>query len=117
MAELSHAPDGARYQDQRHYVVPASLGELRGPTHGVVSLDRQLDWSADPRYDLDDPGDLQVMYQTVMNEAASVEQLRRWLDGSTLRRIWRTLWLPSRLRAQWENRLPDLAGSSSIPAA
>lgn len=108
MSQRSAAPAGSRYQDQRHYVVATSLAELRGPTGGVVTLGRQLDWSGDPRYDLNDPGDLQVLYQTVLNEAASVEDLRRWLDGDTLRRLWPHLWLAPRLRALWEAGIPEL---------
>jgi hypothetical protein len=61
MSRRTTAPAGSRYQDQRHYVVAATLVELGGPTEGVVRLDSSLDWSGDPRYDLDDPGDLQVI--------------------------------------------------------
>jgi hypothetical protein len=100
---------GSRYADQRHYVVPASLADLHGPVSGLVVLDRSLDWSGDSRYDLDDAGDLQVMYQTVLNEAATAEDLSRWLDGNTLRRIWSRLWLPPRLRSLWQARFPELA--------
>jgi hypothetical protein len=109
MSRPYSAPTGSRYQDQRHYVVAATLAELNGPITGVVRLDSSLDWSGDPHYDLDDPGDLQVMYQTVLNEASTVDDLRRWLDGPTLQRTWPQLWLPSRLRALWEARLPELA--------
>lgn len=65
------APHGSRHQDQRWYVVAASLADLHGPTRGVVRLERALDWSADPHYDLDDPGDLAVLYQTVLNRPAA----------------------------------------------
>jgi hypothetical protein len=103
------APPGSRYQDQRHYVVPSRLDELHGPTSGTARLESWLDWSGDAQYDLDDPGDLQVMYQTVLNEAATLDDLRRWLEQNTLRRVWPTLWLPRRLRAMWEARFPELA--------
>jgi hypothetical protein len=109
MVRVGGAPAGSRYVDQRHYVVPASLAELSGPVSGVVVLDRHLDWSGDATYDLDDPGDLQVMYQTVLNQAATVADLRKWLDGDTLRRLWPDLWLPARLRALWQARFPELA--------
>lgn len=108
MARMSGAPTGARYVDQRRYTVAASLADLRGPTGGQVTLDRWLDWSGDSTYDLDDPGDLQVMYQTVLNQAATDADLRRWLDGATLIRLWPTLWLPARLRLLWQARLPEL---------
>ncbi|MGI5243921.1 hypothetical protein [Dactylosporangium sp. CA-139066] len=104
------APAGSGYADQRHYVVATDLRELRGPAGATVTLDRRLDWSGDGHYDLDDPGDLQLMYQTVLNQASSVDDLCRWLDGPTLRRIWPDLWLPHRLRALWQARFPELAG-------
>lgn len=109
MARVQGAPPGSRYVDQRHYTVAASLADLRGPVDGVVTLDPSLDWSGGGTYDLDDPGDLQVMYQTVLNQATTVAELCRWLDGDTLRRAWRSLWLPARLRALWQARIPELA--------
>ena len=109
MVRAGGAPAGSRYVDQRHYVVPTDLDELCGPVGGVVTLDRHLDWSGDGAYDLDDPGDLQVMYQTVLNQASTVADLCRWLDGDTLRRLWPDLWLPARLRALWQARFPELA--------
>jgi hypothetical protein len=103
------APPGSRYVDQRHYVVAARLADLQGPISGTVTLDRWLDWSGDSTYDLDNAGDLQLMYQTVLNQATTVADLCRWLDGDTLRRLWPSLWLPGRLRALWQARIPELA--------
>jgi hypothetical protein len=104
---------GSRYVDQRHYVVIDDLDALDGPASGVVVLDRALDWSPDPTYDLDDAGDRQVMYQTVLNEATSAAQLARWIDRDTLLDIWPRLWLPAGVRSAWETRhavLRDRAG-------
>ena len=108
MVRASGAPAGSRYLDQRSYAVPRSLADLRGPTSGQVTLDRWLDWSGDSTYDLDDPGDLQVMYQTVLNQATADADLRRWLDAATLCRLWPSLWLPSRLRLLWQARFSEL---------
>ena len=105
----SGAPPGAGYADQRPYVVATRLSDLCGPVCGTVTLDRWLDWSGDRTYDLDDAGDLQLMYQTVLNQATTVADLCRWLDGDTLRRLWPGLWLPARLRALWQARIPELA--------
>ncbi len=116
MAAMNGGAPGSRYVDQRHYVVPASLGDLRGPAGGQVMLDRSLDWSGDSAYDLDDPGDLQVMYQTVLNQATTSEDLSRWLNGEVLRRIWPLLWLPVPLRAVWQARFPELATPSQALA-
>ena len=109
MTRVERAPSGSRYADQRHYAVPARLTDLHGPRGGTVTLDRSLDWSGDATYDLDDAGDLQLMYQTVLNQAATAEELNRWLDGDLLRRMWSSLWLPPRLRALWQSRFPELA--------
>lgn len=109
MATNNGAASGSRYADQRHYVVPTSLADLHGPTGGRVTLDRSLDWSSDSTYDPDDPGDLQVMYQTVLNQAATTDDLSRWLDADILRRVWPRLWLPARLRALWQAHFSELA--------
>jgi len=110
------APPGSTYAEQRHYVVPRRLTELRGPVTGVVVLDQRLDWSSDGQYDLDDPGDLQVLYQTVLNQAATADELCRWVDETTLREIWPSLWLPGRLRALWQARFPELGASPTAMA-
>jgi hypothetical protein len=102
------APRGTRYQDQRRYVVAARLEDLEGPTRGLVRLDRSLDWSDDPSYDLDDEADLALMYQTVLREATSTAALNRWLNAGTLKRLWPALWLPPTLRSAWQSRFPDL---------
>lgn len=117
MSHGESAPPGSRYADQRHYVVAACLADLRGPVRGMVTLDRWLDWSGDRTYDLDDPGDRQLMYQTVLNQAATVADLCRWLDGDTLRRLWPSLWLPARLRAVWQARIPELAARPNAMAS
>ena len=49
------------------------------------------------------------MYQTVLNQATTTENLSRWLDGDLLRQMWPELWLPARLRALWQARFPELA--------
>ena len=108
MTGANVAPAGSRYQDQRHFVVPSTLDELCGPTSGVVVLDGHLDWSPDPSYDLGDPGDLRLMYQIVLREASTVQDLRRFLDAATLRRLWPTLRLIDRLRSLWETNHPEL---------
>jgi hypothetical protein len=112
MVDANVAPVGSRYQDQRHFIVSETLDELHGPTSGVVVLDKHLDWSADPSYDLEDPGDASLMYQIVLREASSAQDLRRFLDAATLKRLWPTLRLFDRLRALWETNHPELI---SIP--
>ena len=98
-------------------MVAPRLADLRGLATGTVTLDRWLDWSGDGTYDLDDTGDLQLMYQTVLNQATTVTDLCRWLDGDTLRRLWPSLWLSARLRALWQACIPELAAPPDAMAS
>lgn len=100
------------YEDGRPYTVPETLEELTGPTTGVVELPQRLDWSEQGRYDLADPRQLCLMYEVVIREAMHVEDLRAYLDGPTLRRVWHRLYLPRKVRAMWETRLRDLSAAA-----
>lgn len=110
-ADTGGAPAGSRYADQRPYVVTDRLDALRGPTNGVVSLDRRLDWSGRARYDLHNPRRLASMYETVLREATAPDDLTRWLDGPTLQRLWPDLVVPPQVRRLWEERFPELANA------
>jgi hypothetical protein len=48
------------------------------------------------------------MYERVIREAATIEDLRAYLNEDILRRVWRRLFLPARVREIWEDRFPDL---------
>ncbi|MGY0231011.1 hypothetical protein [Longispora urticae] len=96
------------YGDRRPYTVPDSLAELTGPTEGVVELPPRLDWSEQRRYDLSDPAELSLMYEVVLRESLRPEDLRAYLDGRTLRRVWRRVYLPVRVRQLWETRFDEL---------
>jgi hypothetical protein len=105
--------DYVPYGERKPYVVADDLDELNGPTSGTVELPHHLDWSGSPTYDLDKPARLASMYKTVLNEAATVDDLRTWLDGRTLAWLWPTLWLPGALRRAWEQRFSVLAATST----
>lgn len=108
-SEGVRAPRGSRYADQRPYVVAGDLADLHGPIMGEVRLDRRLNWSGRAVYDLDNPRRLASMYETVLREAGTVDQLETWLDGATLVRLWSDLVLPAQVRQPWEARFPQLA--------
>jgi|SRR5579859_2320772 len=105
------APPGSRYTDQRPYTIVESLTDLHGPTTGTVTLDSRLDWSGRTRYDLPNPRLLASMYETVLREATTSNDLTAWLDEATLIRLWPELVLPPRVRHLWENHFPLLAQS------
>ncbi|MFV2085171.1 MULTISPECIES: hypothetical protein [Micromonosporaceae] len=110
------APSGSRYADQRPYVVSENLDDLHGPVSGQVTLSRSLDWSGRAQYDLANPRRLASMYETVLREATTVDDLIQWLDGPTLVRIWPTLVLPPQVRQVWESKHQVLAHARQAAA-
>ena len=110
------APSGSRYADQRPYVVSDHLDDLNGPVSGTVTLNRRLDWSGRAQYDLDNPRRLASMYETVLREATTVDDLSQWLDGPTLAQLWARLVLPPQVRQLWESKHPALAAAHRAAA-
>ena len=101
----------------RAAVVVTDLDFLRGPTSGVVELPHRLFWQADRHVDLDNPALLAWMYETVLQEAASVDELHAWIDRDKLAELWSEIFLPRGLRAAWEHRHPQLRGLAPVAPA
>jgi len=72
---LGHAGVVSRYAEAKPYVVPQSLAELTGPAQGQVRLPRHIDWGPEYSYDLADVADVSVMYERVIREARSADDL------------------------------------------
>jgi len=102
------------YAAARPHVVPDSLDELTGPTTGEVWLPTRLDWSTARSYRLDDRADVQLLYERVIREALRRDDLREFLNRDLLISLWPTLFLPIRIRALWERRLPQLARTATV---
>jgi hypothetical protein len=114
---MSRPPVGyLPYGDRKPYVLADTLTALNGPTRGVITLPRHLDWSGHAEYDLSRPARLSSMYKAVLTEAGSVDDLCTWLNGELLLRLWPTLWLPPQLRRRWEERFPELAATRTNAA-
>jgi acyl-homoserine lactone acylase PvdQ len=88
----------------RGVVVAEQLDELQGPLEGQVRLPHHLDWSPAMIYELGDQASRELLYRVVLMEAASVEDLRTWLDCDELVRLWPQLYLPRVVRAASEER-------------
>ncbi|MBO0776676.1 MAG: hypothetical protein J2P34_10195 [Actinobacteria bacterium] len=100
---------GYQARPGRAALVVSDLGSLRGPAHGRVELPLRLFWSApDRRFDLDDPDERKLLYQTVLREASRPEDLTAFLNGATLAGLWPELFLPKGVRQAWEERHPGL---------
>jgi hypothetical protein len=101
----------SRYQSRpgRRAVVIDSLTSLCGPAEGTVALPLWLFWSAPGHaFDLGDRDMRLWLYQTVLREASSQEDLSTYLDCDTLIALWPDLFLPKGVRQAWEDQHPNL---------
>jgi hypothetical protein len=98
----------SRYAEAKPYAVPESLSDLTGPVSGTVVLPRHIDWGPDYVYDLADESDLALLYERVIREAQTPDDLVAFLDGATLRRLWPRLIVPRPARVRWEARFEEL---------
>jgi len=108
-------PEGKRPY-AKPIVLPERLDLLTGPVGGVVGLPRHLKWSGNPRYDLDAPGRIVDLYRTVINEAATLEDLYAYFNETVLMTLWRKMWLPSALRGAWDERFSRLRDLPEVAA-
>ena len=109
----------ARYESRpgRRAVVTASLADLRGPAAGTVELPIWLFWSGpDHTFDLGDQDMRRWLYQIVLREAGSFEDLTAYLDGDTLIALWPDLDLPDGVRQAWEEQHPVLRAAATAAA-
>ena len=102
------APARHLARPHRPVLVAGTLRELAGPRHGLVELPLRLWWNPHRAFDLDQPTMLAWMYENVLREAVRVDELRSYLHGPTLIRLWPELNLPHGVRAAWEARHPRL---------
>ncbi|KAK1180564.1 hypothetical protein B7755_021925 [Streptomyces sp. NBS 14/10] len=107
----------SRYAAAKPYVLPESLTELDGPTTGSVTLPRHIDWGPHYVYDLADEADFRLMYERVIREAQTRDDLNAYLNATSLRRGWWGLFLPLSVKTAWEARFPELREPGTPAAA
>jgi hypothetical protein len=105
-------PPSRTVTPHKRVVTAPRLEELHGPVGGVIELPHRLLWQSDRHVDLDNPALLRWAYQIVLREAVTVEELRTWLDGETLIRVWPDLYLPRWVRRAWQEQHPELAAQA-----
>ncbi|GAA2645161.1 hypothetical protein GCM10010399_93800 [Dactylosporangium fulvum] len=106
--ESEHGRVAYLARPHRPALVARTLEELRGPVHGTVELPQRLMWNPQRRFDLDNRDLLLWMYENVLREAIRHDELRRFLNGRMLVRVWPDLNLPHAVRRAWEARHPRL---------
>jgi hypothetical protein len=104
--------DGRRNRSAARRVpaVPDRIDDLHGNSLGVLEVPHHMGCghASRRRYDLADPAQLRHAYQQVLCEAACCGEVEELINPATLRRVWRDLHLPSRVREAWETRHPSL---------
>jgi hypothetical protein len=102
-------PEGRRYGDYRPYPdPPARLAELTGPTAGLMELPITIDWGPKRVYDMGGEAERRIVYERVLREAATTDEVARYVNGAVLVAVWSRLFLPKRIRRVWEERFPEL---------
>lgn len=98
----------------RRAIVATDLDGLRGPSRGTVELPLWLYWSGpSPAFDLGKPFMRRWLYEIVLREAASPEDLTSYLDRDTLIGLWPELYLPQGVRQAWEEYHPVLRATAA----
>jgi len=100
-------PRGYSYADHLPYDTPASLDELQGPTSGKVRVRPPISTAPDPVFDLDHEGMRRSLYAAVIRDGNPQDQ-RELLARDLLVAAWGELNLPTRARAIWEAKFPEL---------
>ena len=90
--------------------VPDRIDDLHGSSLGLLEVPHHMacGHASRRRYDLDDPVQLRHAYEQVLCEAAGCGEVEDLINPALLRKVWRDLHLPSRVREAWETRHPGL---------
>lgn len=106
------ARDGRKNRSaaNRAPAVPDRIEDLHGNSLGVLEVPHHMAHGhpSRRRFDLDDPAQLRHAYEQVLCEASGAREVEDLINPGTLRRVWRDLHLPSRVREAWESRHPGL---------
>ncbi|MEV0901071.1 hypothetical protein [Actinoplanes sp. NPDC049802] len=106
------ARDGRKNRSaaSRAPAVPDRIDDLHGNSLGMLEVPHHMacGHASRRRYDLEDPVQLRHAYEKVLCEAVECGEVADLINPMMLRRVWRDLHLPSRVREAWESRHPGL---------
>jgi hypothetical protein len=114
-------PTAVRTQYQarpgRRAIVVTDLASLHGPDRGTVVLPLRLYWSpSGRRWNLSHRDIVRAMYETVLQEAVSAEELTSYLNADLLIAVWPEMFLPKGVRRAWEEHHPVLRAAAAAAA-
>jgi hypothetical protein len=95
-------------ENTRPTYVVEDMGRLTAPATGSVTLPVELDWTPKGSYDAADPDERKELYEMVLAEAHSEDDIERHINGEALQEIWDELHIPRRVRYAWESVHPRL---------
>ena len=85
--------------------LPAAVDDLGGPLAGEVHLPLRVYWTGPHpeavTWDLARENRRVRLYEIVLREG-TLEDIRAFINGSELVRLWDRLWLPVHLRQAWQ---------------
>jgi hypothetical protein len=93
----------------RPVVVVDDLRRLHGPVGGVVRLPITLNWTPRTYFDLSNEAAVRSLYEVVLREAHTEDEIETYLNADLLRRLWAALTLPRPVRQFWEAQHPNIA--------
>ncbi|MDI6517690.1 hypothetical protein QMA61_15925 [Streptomyces coelicoflavus] len=104
------------YREKFRRRLPESLGELKGPGHGVVEPPVTVVWSGLRAFDLANERQRMSLYRIVIAEGMR-EDLCALLNQEILLQLWPTLrtLVSTTIRSVWEDRFPDLRALANVP--
>ncbi|MFF0343561.1 hypothetical protein [Kribbella sp. NPDC004875] len=117
MSDKHEARPGDTYASMIPYMVPRSLDQLQGPAAGVIDLPTRLDWGPNPRYDLAKIDEATTLYNKVISEASTVDDLAEFLNREMLVALWPRLRLPRHCADLWNQAFPQLATGGQSTAS
>lgn len=83
----------------------------------VASRCRATSTGAHYIYDLADEADFRLMYERVIREAQTRDDLSAYLNAASLRQVWCDLFLPVAVKTAWGIRFPELREHGTTAAA
>jgi hypothetical protein len=95
-------------ENTRPTYVVEDLRELTRQLTGTVILPVSLNWTPANSYDISDVQQKMRLYEAILSEAHSENDIKEYINGQELTELWERLRIPKRVRYAWESVHPKL---------